>query len=801
MNSRFFTYHSRLAAATALLSAALIAFQVAIIQLLSYIQWYHYASMVISVALLGFGAAGTFLSIKRNWLLQHSATLLPLLMIGSGLAMIGAVELSRNNFIRFDSYLLFAERRQWLKLLFNYLLYFIPFFLGALALGIVFIKNVAEIGRFYFSNLAGSGIGALIAAVLAWFFLPAALSAITALLIIAAGMLVLQQKKRWVIIALAFPIVVFGVYRINNPVKIRLSEYKSLSRTMNLPSARIVFEKPSPYGLVQVLSADALRYAPGLSLAFDKEVPVRSAVFNNGDWFGTVEPGNAKDSFHLLDYTTMALPYVLKKRNTVLLLNSGTGLQLSLALHHGASQVDAVEPHRAVTDLLLNELAGDNDSLCYRPGVTMHVTEPRSFLSAAKKKYDLIQLPIVGAFGGGVGLYALREEYSLTKEAFSKMWGLLEDDGVISITTWMDYPFRNALKITATLAETLDDAGIKEYHSHLAAIRSWGTITFLLKKSPYSAADTSAAREFCNNYFFDPLLLPGLKTGERMVYNGMSDSGFFVYTDALLSGNREKLYNEYNFHIRPATDDKPYFSQFLRWKSLPHLAGAFGSQNVSFLELGWLVSALTFLQISLLAVLLIVLPLFKKGWRGGNKGWTLLYFSGLGAGYMLLEIVLIQKFILFFGNPVYAAALVICVMLLFSGAGSYYSSRLLPTRPVMKKILLIIFLLLMLYAFILSPVLENIAGLSDGFKLIISLFVIGCPAILMGMPFPLGLRAQAVAEEKNVPWAWGINGCMSVISAALAILLAAEVGLSAVIMLAAIAYAISMLSMFLLKGS
>src|SRR5574339_664658 len=135
-------------AAVALLSAALIAYQVGIIQLLS---------------------------LKREWLLQHSETLLPVLMICCGFAMVTAVEISNSGFASFDSYLLFTGEWQWLRLLINYALFFIPFFLGALALGIVFTKNVAEIGRFYFSNLAGSGAGALLAAVLAWFFFPSEL--------------------------------------------------------------------------------------------------------------------------------------------------------------------------------------------------------------------------------------------------------------------------------------------------------------------------------------------------------------------------------------------------------------------------------------------------------------------------------------------------------------------------------------------------------------------------------------------------------------------------------------------------
>lgn len=799
MNKQGSSYSHRLMAAMALLSVALIAYQVAVIQLLSYIQWYHYANMVISIALLGFGAAGTVLSLLRTWLMKHSNTLLPVLMILSGLTMVLAVELTGNSFARFDSYLLFTDRTQWFRLLLNSLFYLVPFFLGALAIGIIFIKYVEEIGRFYFSNLAGSGVGAVLAAVMAWYFLPASLPVVMALISLVAGLLVISVKKQWYIVVLAAGIAVFIFYRTDQPVRLKQSEYKSLSKTMNLPSSRVFLQKPGPFGLVQVVSADALRYAPGLSLAFDKEVGVKSAVFNNGDWYGPLDSWSAEDSFHLLDYTTMAIPYVLKKRNRVLVLSAGTGLHVSHGLSKGAQEIDAVESHRGIYDLILEDLVVANDSLAHRRGVHFHNTEPRSFLSASRKKYDLIQLPMTGSFGGGVGLYAMREEYILTKQAFLEMWDLLEKDGIISITAWMDYPFRNPLKIMSTLSESLDDAGIMNKQNYITAIRSWGTVTFMLKRAPFSVQDTMAIRRFCDEYFFDILWMPGLKKEERSVYNGIGDSSFFTYTDELLFGDRRKLYDEYGFHIRPATDDKPYFSQFLRWKSLSRLSDIFGAQAVPFLELGWLISAVSFLLISALAILLILLPLFKIGMHGGYKAWTLLYFSGLGAGYMLLEIVLIQKFILFFGNPVYAASFIICVMMLASGAGSYYSSRVIPGQKELLKILVMISLILLFYTFFLSPILNQVAGNSGLLKLFISVPVVALPAVLMGMPFPLGLRLLAEREEKNVPWAWGINGCVSVISASLAALLAVELGFSAVILLSATFYGVSLGATYLVK--
>ncbi len=791
---KLFSYHNRLLIATALLSVALIAYQVAIIQLLSYVQWYHYANMVISIALLGFGAAGTVLSLLRKKLIDHSTALLPLLMIISGLTMVMAVSLSRSNFARFDSYLLFVDKKQWLSLFINYLLFFFPFFFGALALGIIFVKYVTEIGKFYFSNLMGSGIGAIIVAGLAGYFFPAVLPVVMALIAIAAGLILLQQKKRWFIITLAFATAAFVFYRIAKPVDLTLSEYKSLSRTLNLPAAKIVLKKPGPYGFIEVVSAEALRYAPGLSLAFTGEVPVKKAVFNNGDWFGPLVSWNKQDSFHLLDYTTMALPYVLKKREKVLVLHAGTGLFVSHALSRGATTIDAVEPHKTVNDLLLHQLANDSDSLYYHSTIKLHSTEPRTFLSATEKKYDLIQLPMIGDFGGGAGLYAMREEYILTKESFLQMWNLLEEDGVISITSWMDYPFRNPLKIAATIAETIEATGLPSIHAHIIAVRSWATISFLLKKSPVTSSDTSRIRNFCDSLFFDPLILPGLSNEERTVYNGMNDTSFFTYTDELLSGKRERMYNDYDFYLRPATDDKPYFSQFLRLKSLSHLTSIFGSQSVPFLELGWLISIITFLQLSVLALVLIIVPLFKIGWKGNYKFPTLLYFSGLGIGYMFLEIVLIQRFILFFGNPVYAVALVIGTMLIASGAGSYYSSRLALKRSVMKKIFLITISILLLYSFFLSTFLQKGIGFSIGLKLLISIIIIAAPSLLMGIPFPMGLKLLAAIEEKNIPWAWGINGCLSVISAALAALLAVEAGFTVVLLFAALAYAICLLA-------
>jgi hypothetical protein len=210
-----------------------------------------------------------------------------------------------------------------------------------------------------------------------------------------------------------------------------------------------------------------------------------------------------------------------------------------------------------------------------------------------------------------------------------------------------------------------------------------------------------------------------------------------------------------------------------------------------------MISLISFVQITILAWVLIIIPLFKLGWRSDGMLWTMLYFSGLGLGYMFLEIVFIQKFLLFFGNPVYAITFVIAVMLLSSGAGSYFSSRFKSNRLIMQRILIGIFLILIINIFFLSDILNNLIVLPATFKVTLSILIVAMPAFLMGMPFPLGIKALVKIGESSIPWAWGINGCMSVIGAAMASLIAVELGFKMVMLMAACAYAISMLAMII----
>lgn len=794
--NRFFV---RLSFSIGLLSVSIISYQLLLIQILSIVQWYHFAYMVISIAMLGFGMAGTIIALFRNFLIKRSDALLPFFIITSSLLMIFAIAISQTDIIRFDSYLLFADYGHIPKLILTYLVFMLPFLFGALSIGLVFVKYVDKIGTLYFANMIGSGIGGIITIFLMWNFFPEQLPSIIALISLIAGLILIPKKQ--IIFFSIFTLISLTsiVYFYLNPFELKVSEYKSISRTLNLPETEIVKRESSPYGLLEIAETPYLRYAPGLSLKYPGVISVNSAAFNNGDWLGPLITSD-DDSLNPVEYSTEMLPFVINKSENALILGSGTGRQITTALLSKVKTITAVESNRALIDLLTNEFKNEVDSVYTNSSVKVKNTTPRTYIISSQEKYDLITLPIIDAFGGTSGMFSLQEQYLLTVESFSDMWDRLNDNGIITITTWIDYPYRNSLKIIATISEVLNEIEIANPAEHIAAIKNWNTITISVKRSPLTDVDVENVKTFCDEMNFDPVILPGLQQDERERFNQLQDPSLYILIDQLLATQeeRERVYDQYQFNITPATDNQPYYSQFLKWGSIPVLAELFGDQSVAFFEVGYLILYITFAQIVLLALLLIIVPLFKLGFKGGNKILTLFYFSGLGIGYMFIEIILIQRFTLYFGNVIYAAAAVVCLMLVSSGIGSFVSQRIKTKNKSFVLVLSVIIFSLMVYTLFLSDILKMTIGNDLTVKIIISALIITPLAFFMGMPFPLGLRLLSSHSESStqIPWAWGINGVFSVIATVLATIIAIELGFVWVMLFAIAAYLMVMISNF-----
>lgn len=784
-----------------LVSISIIAYQLLLIQVLSLVQWYHFAYMIISVALLGFGASGSILTILRKPILKNSGNFAPLFLWLCGLLMIVTLRLTQSQYLAFDSYLVFRYASHLIRLIITYILYFLPFLCGALFLGLSFRTYPHKIGKLYFFNLTGSAVGGLLIILLLHYLTAQQAIALVAIFPVIAAFLTLDKKSVFRLIVILATILV-AVLSIIKPPSLYLSEYKSLSKVLNMPDTAVIAERTSPYGLLQAVRSPYLRYAPGLSFQFHDEIPFELVIFNNGEFIGPLFPLQFVRE-HYYDYSTLALPFLLSEDNRALIIEAGSGDMASYAAYKGFESITAVDGNPALFDFIMDDLASIYAlSPYHHPAVRTVPQDSYSFLLTDEETYDLIILPLADAFGGSAGIYAMQEKYSLTLDAFQQMWDKLTEQGNITISSWIDYPLRYPLKTLATLTELLERNGIEKPEEHIAAIRNWSMITFVLSKNPLTEVDLSQVRTFSSELGFDILLLPGLGQEERTRFHTLTDESLFHLSDQILSPGRQDLYRHYQFNIRPATEDSPYFFQFLKIGMITKLLQDFDLRELPFLELGYLLVLLTFIQIAILTTLFVILPLIIKRWKSSGKTWTFFYFCFLGLGFMMLEIVLIQRFIYYLGTPLYSTAAVISAMLLFSGIGSSLSSGVAGKKRNFSVIIILIILLIFLYAIFLNFFLQNTLQLNLFLRIILTLVYVAPLGLLLGFPFPLGIKIlDTSARHDNIAWAWGINGSFSVVSTVLATIIAVEAGFFVVMMIAAVCYFLALLTHFLFKLS
>ncbi len=796
----------RLLAALGLISAATTAQQIALMQVLGWMHWHHFAYMIVAIALLGFGVAGTVLSLARERLVHAWQPVLPWLLIITAVSMPLGVWLAQTEALAVDLPLLFFDPSNAWRLAALCVLLVPPFFCAGLVTGLVLTVHAQVAGRFYAASLAGAGLGGLIGLALAASVEPPRLPlTVSAIALAAVACLAPRLDLRARIGTLTALVLLAALAA--TPWELRPSQFKPLRRTLDLPGAEIFASRAGVHGWTQIVAAPALRPAPAVSLQFQGEIPPQRAVFVNGLSYGSLLDAAALAAPDWLDHTTDAAAFVVRQPKRVLLLENGPGGWAALARQHGATHIAIVEPNRALVELLTH----GEQSLAPEwqlPGATVIVAPGRAYLRRAGDTFDVIRFPTVGALGGTTGLGSASEQFLLTREAFIDAWRRLAPGGIIAATAWMEFPERNALRLLATMAEALERAGAAP-RAHLVAVRGWATVTFLARRSaasgadaaPWNATDLAALRRFCATRGYDPLLLPDLAPGERDAHHAWQNPHFFRLVDALVDGPRKPVYQDYEFVVSPTTDNRPYFSQFLRPSAWRRIDEAFGARAMPFFELGSFVVALTFATLVALAIVGIALPLVRRGWRAPGKPGVLLYFGGLGAGFMLVEIGLMLRAHAWLGSPVLAAAVVLTVLLLASGAGSLWSERIrvYPTTP--SRVVAIVAGVVLAGAALLASFDQAAPAWPPAIRHALLLAVVTLIGLALGTAFPLGLRRLEATAPAHLPWAWAINGCVSVATPAGAMLLAMHAGLTALFIAAAAAYALALLGAWLAPAS
>ncbi|MGO9139303.1 MAG: hypothetical protein ACLP9S_05000 [Syntrophales bacterium] len=777
------------------ISAAIISYQILLFKMFSIQYWYHFAYLIISIALLGFGASGTFIFLFRRTLKDHFPHVL---FVCSLLFVLSIwINIYLNRMIAFNPLMIVWDKSEIFRLLYLSLSLFIPFFLGALCIGASFVAASNYIHRIYFANLAGSGLGSLIVLLTFLHVGPYEIMfAITLITILAAlGGSTTRVRQGIVLVAgIAATLIYIFMFR---SLPLPMSNFKELSQAENLTSARKELEIFGPLGLVTVLDSPAYHYLPDLSLNCPYPLPRQKGLFLDGNTVGAINEfsGNLND-IRFMDYRTNSVAYRILNRPHVLIIGGGSGAEILNAMYHGAMSVSVVELNGDVIHLLQGPYKSFSGNIYGSPDTHAFIEEGRGYLQRTAERFDLIEISLMESMGAAsAGVYSLNENYLFTTEAIRLCLERLRPEGVLSISTWIKNPPRDNIKLLAMAIEAVERGAKNAPAQAIVMIRSWQTATLLVKNGNFHEKETEAIKEFCKAHLFDISYYPGVKERETNIFNKFEGDPFYSAALSLLSNDRNQFYDTYPYYVRPATDDRPFFSHFFKIELLKEYIGSSNRALISFLDWGYILVWITVCVVSFLGIIFIIAPMPFIIPSSRGLASIIIYFGSLGLAYMFLEISILQQFIRYLYDPIFSASVVIGSFLVYSGIGSLIGGNVstVKSRHIFWSVLAIG---LVGIIFITSDRwLHNVlAGLPLWLRMISCSLLIAPLAIPMGIPFPSGLSALSTERGGFVSWAWSINGFFSVIGSSVTVLIAISWGFKSIILIALVLYIVAALT-------
>lgn len=753
-------------AGVALTTTATLILELALTRIFSVVFYYHFAFLAVSIALFGLGAGG----VLSYYAAAHGVSLYRRLGLLSAVnALLVVVTLA-------SVLSLGSEHAPWELSL----LYFgtaLPFIGAGVVLSSAIAETIERVDRVYFWDLAGAAAGCLLlipflnivggpGAVVCAAVLYAASSAVW-------FWLAKSVRMRSAGVALALSLVALIIYNQREHV-LDLNSAKGRSLEQEIFVQWNSFSRISMRGGPNaptdtiVIDADATTDIPRFDLD-NLTAEQRAELGKHGP----------------------AFPYLVRPGAKALVLGAGGGWDVARAIASGSRDVTAVEINPIIADTIMRKrFAAVSHDLYRRPEVRVFVEDGRSFVRRSAEHYQVLQATLVDTWAStAAGAFALSENNLYTVEAFRDYLLRLTPDGFLAFTRWGFEPPRESLRLLSLARAALAQLGEREAWKHVAVVREdsqklrgWGaTDTVLIGREPFSATDLDRIRSAARQGGFEVIYLPG----------EASDSAF---SRLLRSDRPSDFYHSYRYNVSPVTDDQPFFFYTVQPRDLADLFTnrKAGAADVKInLALPTLFSVFT-VSIAATLITLLLPPLVLKSRlpSGGDISRFLVYFVCLGAGYVLVQMSMIQKLVLLLGHPTYALTIVIFSMLVASGAGSYFSRRLAgPSGERIHNVLGITAALLALLAFASPAAINAAAHLPLVLRLAAAVVLIAPPAFFMGVPFPTGLGMLERWRPAAVRWAWSLNAAASVLGSAAAIFTAIYLGLRNTTLIGAALYA------------
>jgi hypothetical protein len=773
-------------AGVGLLSAALLMTELALTRIFSVTMYYHFAFLAISVALFGLSASGVCV-----FLLRHRLSKVPtdVLLTRGTLLFAGSLLIALAVLVRLRVGLTFTLETA-IRMAAIYLLAGLPFFAGGAVIALALSRYAHRVNAVYGADLIGAAAGCLLLMpVVNTVGAPGGLLAAS---VAAAGAAVLfaSPARRRATLTIGSVIAVAAVGG-----RAAVPGLFDLTVTKGHEHHRVLFSKWNSFSRVGVYDVPYGDWS--LSPTFTGALPA-SLLMDIDSAAGTQIlrlPNGVRDADYLR-YELTSLAYSLKGVTSgngaparsvpgfqALIIGTGGGRDLASALVFGARRVDGVEINPIIVrDVMMDRFFDYSGRVYGDPRVRVYVEDGRSYVRRTPDRYDVIQASLVDTWAAtAAGAYTLTENSLYTTDAFEDYLDHLADDGVLSISRWMF----DGLRLVSLAQEACARRGL-DARERLALIRFDRVMTMLLKREPFRPDEIERLAEASSALGFEIVYLPG-RTVTAPPPSAVGD-----FARLILAPDREEFYRRYPLDITPVGDDRPFFFHTTRFSSQKHVAAlgrAVGldppvAPALDGFATGGLTALLLLMAVSLaLVILFVVMPLAVTTRQDLAPGWPrwLVYFGCLGAGFMLIEVALLQRFVLLLGHPVYSLTVTLFSLLLGTGIGAVFGRRVPADnlRSRMMAVLAAIAAVAVFAAIGLPRIVDLAIGTPLWFRLALAAGLMLPAGILMGVPLPSAVRLLAARDRGAlVPWAWAINGALSVVGSTLAVFIAMNWGFS-----------------------
>ena len=743
-------------------SVGVLAFEISLMRILLQASWHHFAFVVISIALIGFGASGTALFILQRPILKHCQSVLFALVLATGSSMPMCTSLAQHIPIesRLAPALLWWQIGCWVS---YWAVLAIPFFLGAAAIGLGLMTARDHVAGTYAANLLGSACGALLAPGVMFVVEAQWLPYLTGGAVVIGAVTVggAWTGKSVVGWLLCVSMVIFCA--VIDPPHVRPDPYKRGAQVQRLErqgQVERITGVCGPRGKVEFFRSHLFHDLPFLSGSTPP--PPMGIILSDGHFAGSVLEVQRTADAAVVDHTIMAVPYdLLPDQPDVLLLGEAGGTNVWLAALHEAGSTHLVQPDGHVISVLQGQPKHLGSAFLELPGVHAVIGEPRHFVDRTKERFDLIQLVnLESSAAGSGGAAGLAQNYLITVEGFASCLDRLTAGGIIAVSRGIQDPPRDNIKLLATFVAALRTRGIADPQDHVAIVRDYLAVCTMVTRSPLEPNHIEALRRACSGRQLTPVWFPGIQPSELnhpdALPVGPDEVGDWYYYAAsqLFSPDAERFIDGWSFDIRPPTDDRPFFFDFCRLRAIGALRRAFGELWLTRTEVALLFVLAAGTVIVVVGGIMTLAPLLaiRRKEPTAAKGWVAAYFASIGLAYLLLELALLSRLIHWIGDPLTAAAVTIAGLLLFSGLGSLTVQRLKLSSPRWVCCLMLCLITLAVGESMVFRRYANVVGsLSQLTGCAAALLPIAPLGFLMGFPMPTALLrlGRAAAQPVN----------------------------------------------------